>query len=70
TGRQCREDKRGQIDSRTPEILNRLGFDSAEWLDVYKHAEKGTLIGTESSIKGALSLLGRKRLCGFRLPAS
>ncbi len=70
TGRQCREDKRGQIDSRTPPILNRLGFDSAEWLDAYKHAEKGTLIGTESSSKGVLSLLGRKRLCGFRLPAT
>ncbi|SFQ22492.1 hypothetical protein SAMN03084138_04414 [Enterovibrio norvegicus DSM 15893] len=70
TGRQCREDKCGHIDNRTPEILNRLGFDSVEWLDAYKHVEKGTLIGTESSIKDALPLLGRKRLCGFRLPAN
>lgn len=69
-GRQCREDKRGHIDNRMPAILNRLGFDFVEWLDAYKHAEKGTLIGTESSIKDALPLLGRKRLCGCRIPAS
>ncbi|MGF1769600.1 transposase [Enterovibrio makurazakiensis] len=70
TGRQSREDKRGYIDSQEPEILNRLGFDSAEWLDTYMHAEKGCMIGTESSIKVALPLLGRKRLSGFRIPAS
>ncbi|SKA70102.1 hypothetical protein SAMN02745132_04536 [Enterovibrio nigricans DSM 22720] len=70
TGRQCREDKRGHIDSREPAILNRLGFDSVEWLNAYAHVEKGTLIGTKSSIIEALPLLGRKRLCGFRLPAS
>ncbi len=70
TGRQSREDKRGKIDGRTPEILNRLGFDSDEWLDIYAQVEKGTLVGTETSIKDALPLLGRKRLCGFRIPVS
>ncbi len=70
TGRQTREDKRGHIDSQVPEILNRLGFDSTEWLDTYQHAEKGSMIGTESSIKVAFPLLGRKRLSGFRIPAS
>ncbi|MBE1277793.1 transposase [Enterovibrio baiacu] len=70
TGRQSREDKRGKIDTRTPEILNRLGFDSDEWLDIYAQVEKGTLVGTETSIKDALPLLGRKRLCGLRIPVS
>ncbi|MEI8608337.1 transposase [Enterovibrio sp. Hal110] len=69
TGRQSRDDKRGHIDGKEPEILKRLGFDSAQWLATYKHAEKGSMIGTESSIKVALPLLGRKRLCGFRIPA-
>ncbi|OEE67053.1 hypothetical protein A1OO_14930 [Enterovibrio norvegicus FF-33] len=70
TGRQCREDKRGHIESREPDILSRLGFGVAEWLDTYTKVEKGTIIGTESSIKGALPLLGWKRLCGYRIPAS
>ncbi|WP_407333872.1 transposase [Enterovibrio sp. 27052020O] len=70
TGRQCREDKRGHIDHHEPEILNRLGFDSDEWLSTYAQVERGTLIGSESSIKTALPLLGRKRLCGFRIATS
>ncbi|MDD1796343.1 transposase, partial [Enterovibrio sp. ZSDZ42] len=70
TGRQCREDKRGHIDCRIPDILERLGFESAEWFDTYAQVERGTMVGAEPSIKAALPLLGRKRLCGFRIPAS
>ena len=50
-----------------PDILHRLGFESSEWLEAYTRVEKGSLVGTELSMRAALSSLGRKRLCGYRI---
>ncbi|PML78524.1 transposase [Enterovibrio norvegicus] len=67
TGRQCREGKRGHIGGREPDLLKRLGFASAEWLEAYARVEKGSLVGTELSMRAVLGSLGRKRLCGYRI---
>ncbi|WP_407333559.1 transposase [Enterovibrio sp. 27052020O] len=68
TGRQIRDDKRGNIDNTQPSLLERLGFDSENWLSTCTCIERGSMIGTESSLKAALPDLHRKRLSGLRLP--
>ncbi|MBE1275300.1 transposase [Enterovibrio baiacu] len=68
TGRQVRDDKRGNIDNTSPPLLERLGFDAKSWLETCTRIEQGGIVGTENSIKAALPHLQRKRFSGFRLP--
>ncbi|GLQ73899.1 transposase [Vibrio penaeicida] len=70
TGRQIRDDKRGNIANTLPPILNRLGISQETWLNACTQLERGNVIGKEHSIKHALPVLKRKRVSGFRLPDS
>ncbi|WP_120511138.1 transposase [Photobacterium salinisoli] len=68
TGRQISEGKRRYIDSPQCPILERLGFDTACWLNICTKIETGTLIGTTSSIQAVLPKLNRQRRTGLQLP--
>ncbi|WP_163392974.1 transposase [Enterovibrio norvegicus] len=70
TGRQVRDDKRGQISSTLPPLLERLGIEPALWLKTASNIEVGNMVGSETSIKAALPLLQRQRASGLRLPDS
>ncbi|CZF82791.1 hypothetical protein GCE9029_03443 [Grimontia celer] len=70
TGRQVRDDKRGQIDSTLPPLLERLGFEPKQWLKTASYIEVGNMVGSETSVKAALPLLDRQRASGIRLPDS
>jgi len=63
TGKQTRKDKRGAIDANHPPLLNRLNFETENWLYLSTHFEsklKG-LVGTAISLKAACEKLGYKR---------
>ncbi len=66
-GRHFHEGKTGQIAHDTPPILKRLGLNSLSWFRKYKQFEKGCMIGTKSSMKACLPLMGRKRISGIQL---
>ncbi|NGN99795.1 transposase [Grimontia sp. S25] len=70
TGRQVRDDKRGQIDSTLPPLLERLGIEPKLWLKTASYIELGNMVGSEASVKAALPLLHRQRASGIRLPDS
>ncbi len=70
TGRQTRDDKRGQISSTLPPLLERLGVEPLLWLKTISNIEAGNVVGTETSIKAALPFLKRRRASGVRLPDS
>jgi len=63
TGKQIRKDKRGAIDANLPPLLNRLNFETENWLYLSTHFEsklKG-LVGTAINLKTACEMLGYKR---------
>ncbi|WP_039850193.1 transposase [Grimontia indica] len=70
TGRQVRDDKRGQIDTKLPPLLERLGIETSLWLRTTSNIEAGNMVGTDNAIKAALPLLQRQRVSGVRLPDS
>ncbi|KDM90747.1 transposase [Photobacterium galatheae] len=67
TGRQMREGSQGQIKPTQPSIIVRLGFDDISWPASLSRIEKGTLMGTESSIRACLPILGRQKMSGVCL---
>ncbi|CCO47441.1 conserved hypothetical protein [Vibrio nigripulchritudo SOn1] len=54
----------------TSSILNRLDIDQVTWMNACTQLEKGTVVGSETTIKHVMSKLNRKRIYGFRLPDS
>ena len=66
TGKQTRKDKRGKIDANLHPLLNRLNFETENWLYLSTHFEsklKG-LVGTAISLKVACKKLGyASRIC-------
>ncbi|WP_311568493.1 transposase [Photobacterium arenosum] len=68
TGRQIREGKHHHIHSTQHPILERLGFNTASWLNICTKIATGPLIGTTSSIQAVLPKLNRQRRTGVQLP--
>jgi len=63
TGKQTRNNKRGEIDTNLPPLLNRLNFETENWLHLSTHFEnklKG-LVGSIISLKVACEKMGYKR---------
>ena len=63
TGRQIRDDKRGFIANHYPSILERLGIEDDQWLQLTKGFEVcfKDLVGEPSSLTNALGLFNRQR---------
>ncbi len=69
TGRQVRDDKRGNIDNSIPPILERMNIDAEHWIYNTQHFEsqfKG-LVGTAISIKAKFQQFGYQRTPGLGL---
>jgi len=63
TGKQARKDKRGKIAVNLPPILNRLNFETENWMHLSAHFEsklKG-LVGSLINLKVACEKMGYKR---------
>ncbi|MDO3382463.1 transposase [Gilvimarinus algae] len=67
TGRAIRNDKRGAINQRLPDILQRLGIPSKDWLDTCWHIEKrfGRVIGPVAKITELCEALNLKWMHGI-----
>ena len=63
TGRVIRDDKRGHIDSNIPPILQRLGIEAKNWMELTTKFEANfkDLVGSPSILDDAIALLDRKR---------
>ncbi|MBV1871291.1 MAG: hypothetical protein KUG83_01970 [Gammaproteobacteria bacterium] len=63
TGRRLKQDKRGAIDSELPPILQRLGIQPENWIDVVFHFHKYFLdaAGTVSSLEQFREKKSRQR---------
>ena len=63
TGRAIREDKKGAIATHLPPIIDRLGIETSDWVQLTTAFEKNTktFVGAESSIESAALQLGYKR---------
>jgi REP element-mobilizing transposase RayT len=63
TGRVIRDDKRGHIDSNIPPILQRLGIEAKNWMELTTKFEDKfkDLVGSPSILDDAIALLDRKR---------
>ncbi len=68
-GRQVREDKRGHIDERQPDILERLSFPQQECLKLCTELEtKPRLwIGSTKHLTNAKNKLNRQRIVGIHI---
>ena len=66
-GRQIREDKRGYIDNRMPEILDRLSLPQQECLTLCTELEKKpkAWVGSSKGLDKAKTQLGKKRMVGL-----
>ncbi|MCG2838618.1 hypothetical protein L6J37_17425, partial [Photobacterium sp. WH77] len=62
------EGKHHHIHSTQHPILERLGFNTASWLNICTKIATGPLIGTTSSIQAVLPKLNRQRRTGVQLP--
>jgi REP element-mobilizing transposase RayT len=62
TGRILRDDKRGHISAKTPDILSRLHIGPEAWLRLSTGFERefSQLIGREAAVQQACDLLGRR----------
>ena len=67
TGRTLQHDKRGAISKNTENILNRLGIDDSQWLEMTEHFEEcfRTFAGGEQSLRSACQTLKYKRPPGL-----
>jgi hypothetical protein len=63
TGRVIRDDKRGHIDNNIPPILQRLGIEAKNWMELTTKFEDKfkDLVGSPSILDDAIALLDRKR---------
>jgi hypothetical protein len=63
TGKVIRDDKRGHIDGNIPPILQRLGIEPKNWMELTTRFEANfkDLVGSPSMLGDAIELLDRKR---------
>ena len=68
TGRILRGDKQGHIDSRLPDILERLNFDPKEWTYITQHFERRFkhFVGSVLALEQAVNAFGLKRRTGLQ----
>jgi len=68
TGRVIREDKRGYIEKDLPPILQRLGINSENWIEMTRTFETSfkDLVGNPTLMDTAVALLNRKRRPGIQ----
>ncbi|MEX1216608.1 transposase [Saccharospirillum sp.] len=69
TGRQIRDDKRGNINNSIPPILERLNIDAEHWVYNTQHFESQfkSLVGTAISIRAKFQKFGYQRTPGLGL---
>jgi len=63
TGRVIRDDKRGHIEHNIPPILQRLGIEPENWMELTTKFEENfkDLVGSPTLLDDAIALLNRKR---------
>jgi REP element-mobilizing transposase RayT len=63
TGRVIRDDKRGHIDGNIPTVLQRLGIEPKNWMELTTRFEANfkDLVGSPSMLGDAIELFNRKR---------
>ncbi len=68
TGRVIRDDKRGHIQHKIPPILQRLGIEAKDWIELTTKFEDNfkDLVGSPTLLDDAIALLNRKRRPGLQ----
>ncbi len=69
TGRAIKDDKKGYILDKEPQIISKLGINVEVWLDTVKEYSKSyhTFVGTEKQLKEICEQTSKKWLAGMKM---